>query len=200
MPVKCAGTRTEPPLSDPSPAADMPAAIAADSPPLEPPGDRSRSHGFRSAAVQQIVGLVGHQEFGTVGCAQNERTGGAQIAPPLPHLRAGCSPLWMRLPISHRNPAVAIEDFTVTGRPCSGPRGAVCDCICRACVRGHDPHRNRQRHSVADSAASICAMCASASSLMEIWRARSISSCSDADFRVQFAHRHPCRSSVRDRW
>jgi len=38
MPVKCAGTRTEPPLSLPRPPADMPAAIAADSPPLEPPG------------------------------------------------------------------------------------------------------------------------------------------------------------------
>ncbi len=47
MPVKCAGTRTEPPLSLPSPAADIPAAIAADSPPLDPPGDRSRSHGLR---------------------------------------------------------------------------------------------------------------------------------------------------------
>ena len=28
-------------------AADIPAAIAAASPPLDPPGDRSRSHGFR---------------------------------------------------------------------------------------------------------------------------------------------------------
>ncbi len=47
MPVKCAGTRTDPPLSLPSPPAESPAAMAADSPPLDPPGDRSRSHGFR---------------------------------------------------------------------------------------------------------------------------------------------------------
>ena len=46
MPVKCAGTRTDPPLSLPNPAAESPAAIAADSPPLDPPGERSRSHGF----------------------------------------------------------------------------------------------------------------------------------------------------------
>ena len=32
IPVKCAGTRTEPPLSLPRPAADRPAAMAADSP------------------------------------------------------------------------------------------------------------------------------------------------------------------------
>ena len=38
MPVKCAGTRTEPPLSLPKPPADNPAAMAADSPPLDPPG------------------------------------------------------------------------------------------------------------------------------------------------------------------
>ena len=30
----------------------------------------------------------------------------------------GISPLWFRLPISHLYPAVAIDDFTVTGSPC----------------------------------------------------------------------------------
>src|SRR5208282_3129735 len=46
MPVKCAGPRTDPPPSLPNPAADIPAAMAADSPPLDPPGVRSRSHGL----------------------------------------------------------------------------------------------------------------------------------------------------------
>jgi hypothetical protein len=46
MPLKWAGTRIEPPPSLPTPPADMPAAIAAASPPLEPPGVRSRSHGL----------------------------------------------------------------------------------------------------------------------------------------------------------
>jgi len=46
MPQKCAGSRTDPPLSLPSPPADSPAAIAAASPPLDPPEERFGSHGF----------------------------------------------------------------------------------------------------------------------------------------------------------
>src|SRR5438094_6946163 len=40
IPVKCAGTRIDPPPSLPTPPADKPAAIAAASPPLDPPGVR----------------------------------------------------------------------------------------------------------------------------------------------------------------
>ena len=46
MPVKCAGTRIDPPPSLPTPPADRPAAMAADSPPLEPPAVRVRSQGL----------------------------------------------------------------------------------------------------------------------------------------------------------
>src|SRR5271156_5735133 len=46
MPQKCAGTRIEPPPSLPTPPAEQPAAIAAASPPLEPPGVRAKSHGL----------------------------------------------------------------------------------------------------------------------------------------------------------
>jgi hypothetical protein len=46
MPLKCAGTRMEPPPSLPTPAAEQPAAIAADSPPLEPPGVLVKSQGL----------------------------------------------------------------------------------------------------------------------------------------------------------
>ena len=46
IPVKWAGTRIEPPPSLPTPPAESPAAIAADSPPLEPPGVRAVSHGL----------------------------------------------------------------------------------------------------------------------------------------------------------
>jgi len=52
MPVKWAGTRTEPPLSLPKPAAERPAEMAADSPPLDPPGVRSRSQGFTVRPTQ----------------------------------------------------------------------------------------------------------------------------------------------------
>ena len=46
MPVKCAGTRMDPPPSVPKPPAEKKDAMAADSPPLEPPEVRSRSQGL----------------------------------------------------------------------------------------------------------------------------------------------------------
>ena len=47
-PQSDAGWRTEPPVSVPSAQTTSPAATAAALPPLEPPGTRSRSHGFRT--------------------------------------------------------------------------------------------------------------------------------------------------------
>ena len=44
-----AGMRTEPPPSDDVAIGTRPAASAAADPPLEPPGERSRFHGFRVA-------------------------------------------------------------------------------------------------------------------------------------------------------
>ena len=41
------GTRIEPPMSLPSATAVMPDATPAAAPPLEPPAERSRSHGLR---------------------------------------------------------------------------------------------------------------------------------------------------------
>ena len=46
MPQKCAGRRMLPPASLPRPRGDMPEAMAAASPPDEPPGVRARSYGF----------------------------------------------------------------------------------------------------------------------------------------------------------
>src|SRR6202166_3049812 len=46
IPLKCAGTRIDPPPSLPTPPADNPAAIAAASPPLDPPGVREKSQGL----------------------------------------------------------------------------------------------------------------------------------------------------------
>ena len=46
IPVWAAGPRTEIARSVPRPNGDMPAAIAADSPPLDPPGVRSGSKGY----------------------------------------------------------------------------------------------------------------------------------------------------------
>src|SRR6476659_5565217 len=46
-PHSAAGWRMEPPVSDPSAAAHIPAVSAAADPPDDPPGTRSGSHGLR---------------------------------------------------------------------------------------------------------------------------------------------------------
>ena len=48
IPHSAAGWRIEPPVSVPSAHGARPAATAAALPPLEPPGTRVRSHGFRT--------------------------------------------------------------------------------------------------------------------------------------------------------
>src|SRR5439155_443220 len=48
MPQRDAGMRMEPPVSEPSAAGQNPAATAAADPPLDPPGVRDRSQGFRT--------------------------------------------------------------------------------------------------------------------------------------------------------
>src|SRR6202166_4916304 len=54
IPVSAAGPRTEIARSLPMPIGERPAAIAADSPPLEPPGVRSRFHGFLDNPVTRL--------------------------------------------------------------------------------------------------------------------------------------------------
>src|ERR1700688_2183682 len=46
MPQSAAGTRVDPPVSDPRPQLTIPAAMAAAVPPEEPPGIRVLSYGF----------------------------------------------------------------------------------------------------------------------------------------------------------
>jgi hypothetical protein len=46
IPQQCAGMRIDPPPSLPIPPAEQKEAIAADSPPLDPPGVRSRFQGL----------------------------------------------------------------------------------------------------------------------------------------------------------
>jgi len=57
--------RVPPAVATDVPDADMPEAMAAASPPLEPPGVRARS-GAVGAAVRVSVS-PGHEEFGSVG-------------------------------------------------------------------------------------------------------------------------------------
>src|SRR5271163_3891580 len=55
MPQKCAGTRIEPPPSLPTPATEQPAAIAAASPPLEPPEECARFQGLLVCPCSVLV-------------------------------------------------------------------------------------------------------------------------------------------------
>src|SRR5947208_14068310 len=64
IPQKCAGTRIEPPPSLPTPPAEHPEAMAAASPPLQPPAVRERSHGlfvrpYRRLSVAQAINSSG---------------------------------------------------------------------------------------------------------------------------------------------
>src|ERR1700730_17484125 len=65
MPVKAAGPRTEIMTSLPMPIGDMPAAIAADSPPDEPPGVRSRFQGLLVRPVTRLSVSVQAENSGT---------------------------------------------------------------------------------------------------------------------------------------
>ncbi len=123
MPLKCAGTRIDPPPSLPMPPAEQPAAIAAASPPLEPPGVRARSHGlfvrpYNALSVSHAIRNSGTVVLPrTIAPADFSRdTNGASIS-------ATC-PCRNRVPASQRRPATSIELFMVMGTPCSGPRAA----------------------------------------------------------------------------
>src|SRR5579871_1856186 len=54
IPEKCAGVRIEPPPSLPTPPIELPEAIAAASPPLEPPAEYSRFQGLEVLPVSRL--------------------------------------------------------------------------------------------------------------------------------------------------
>src|SRR5579863_4560210 len=121
MPQKCAGTRIEPPPSLPTPPADIPAAIAAASPPLEPPAVYSRFQGLFVRPWRRLSVSHAMRNSGvlvtprTIAPALRSRaTSGASCLPTIPVRR--------RVPASHGKPAHSIELLTLRGTPCNGPR------------------------------------------------------------------------------
>ena len=92
MPVSAAGPRTEIATSLPMPIGERPAAIAADSPPLEPPGVRSRFHGFLVNPVRRLS-VSCHAENsgrfvfarGMPPASSNRVTTVASLRYPMPH-------------------------------------------------------------------------------------------------------------------
>jgi hypothetical protein len=94
--------------------------MAAASPPLDPPAVHSRFHGLRvlpysrfsvSYAIRNSGQLVVPSKTAPAASSRSTTTA----------FSAGTKPRFSVLPISQRYPAAEIDDFTVTGRPESGP-------------------------------------------------------------------------------
>ena len=137
IPVKWAGTRIEPPPSLPTPPAEHLEAMAADSPPLEPPDVRERSQGlfvrpYRRLSVSQAISssgvLVTPNTMAPAAFSRDTSTASCEAM----------HPARRRVPASQRSPATAIELFRLMGTPCSGPSGSPIMTACsaaRACCR-----------------------------------------------------------------
>jgi len=54
VPQHCDGQRSEPPISLPAPSGDIPVASETASPPLDPPGVRAASHGFKVGPIKSL--------------------------------------------------------------------------------------------------------------------------------------------------
>ena len=73
--MKCAGTRSDPPMSEPIESAPKPAASAADDPPDEPPGVRAEIEGIVGGAVDLVVALPVAERERHVGLAEDDAAG-----------------------------------------------------------------------------------------------------------------------------
>ncbi len=96
-----------------------PAAMAADSPPLDPPEVRSRFHGLFVRPESRLTLSVEYENSGRFVLART--------MPPAAFIRAtttasasGVRPLKTGDPRWVRMPSVSIESFTVNGTPCRG--------------------------------------------------------------------------------
>ena len=74
-PQKCAGQRSEPPISEPSASGPKPAASAAEEPPDDPPGRPGEVPGIVGRAVDLVVALPVSEAERHVGLAENDGSG-----------------------------------------------------------------------------------------------------------------------------
>src|SRR3981189_1909492 len=116
IPQKCAGTRIDPPPSLPTPPAESPAAMAAASPPLDPPEVRVTSQGlfvrpYKRLSVSHAMSSSGVLVTPriTAPAARSRATSGASSA--------GICPARKRVPASQRCPATQIQDLIDRGTP-----------------------------------------------------------------------------------
>jgi hypothetical protein len=123
IPVNAAGPRTEMATSLPMPMGDIPAAIAADSPPEDPPGVRSRFQGLLVRPVTRLSVSVHPENSGRLVLASaiapaalNRATAVASVSGRKP--ANNLVPRWVGMP------AVSRESLMVNGTPCRGPSSA----------------------------------------------------------------------------
>src|SRR5262245_48368122 len=123
MPANDAGIRIEPPPSDPTAIGASPAATAADAPPLDPPGVRSRRHGFRVAPKRRLWVAPSQPNVGVLvlptmmaPAARSRATIGASSV--------GTLSAKSRVPNVVRTPLVIARSLTENGTPWSGPSAA----------------------------------------------------------------------------
>ncbi len=124
-PVKLAGVRIEPPPSLAVQNGTMPADTAADEPPLDPPGVRDGSHGFR---VTPSSGLAVYAKVPNSGLAVFP-TGIAPATRRRPTWMlssgAGPRPAYQRDALVVGMPAQSSRSFTPKGTPASGPSSST---------------------------------------------------------------------------
>src|SRR5262252_7969108 len=120
IPQKCAGTRIDPPPSLPTPPAEQPLAIAAASPPLEPPDENPAFQGLPVRPVNRLSVSYAMRNSGvvvlptmTAPAARSRATTGA--SPP------GRYSFRSSEPAAQGHPAASRQLFTESGTPQSGP-------------------------------------------------------------------------------
>ena len=124
-PQNAHGIRIEPPPSVPSASGTIPAASAAELPPLEPPGVLRRVPRVAGDAGQRAVGDALPAELGRGRLAGEHGAGAAQRGDDrrvvVPWARPGRSRVEPR---SVGQPLVTSRSLTATGTPSSGPAGS----------------------------------------------------------------------------
>ena len=123
-PQNAHGIRIEPPPSVPSASGTIPAASAAELPPLEPPGVMRGSHGLRVTPVSALSVTPFQPSSGVVvlpGSTAPERRSEATTGASSSHGPAGSIAVEPR---SVGQPWVTSRSLTPTGTPSSGPAGS----------------------------------------------------------------------------
>ena len=116
IPVHCAGQRNEPPKSVPRPKGEQREAIAALSPPLEPPGVRAGFNGLRVSPKTRLLVWMSVANSGQFVLPRSMAPAALRRATAVAS-RCGTACSKIRLPQVVRTPAVAIVSLTVNGMP-----------------------------------------------------------------------------------